>query len=682
MKEYTKTLPVRKDEETYFRVKDVTDQFNRCEEYWRPETERIIRNQRVFWGLNFGQWPAYVVEKMRQQGRRPPTFNIIGKKIESQIGSFISNGFDITYAPTIGDIDSLTLKAQDIYYSEKAIMDWETSEMIALRDMFNAVGYERMIISDMYSDFGNIAFEPLPPTHVFLDPSWKSVYTRDLERYFVWDMMKPSQIRRKYHKASDRLSELEDKEKSEGIDYGEFHSGIQQYNSVEEKWGDYHKVIEYHYVITQERWWEWDYKNDCPFPETGFKPGSKEDHEAKTNYVARMNLDPNSDIGPVKQKKRVKMVEAICPTLDAELQLTKGKDRVQTNNVNLYPIGNSYNGQFKGTTDDLYDVQISYNRGEMNIDDIQARSAKGAFILDEALAGGDARLKAEIEAHWNDAGARIWVAEGTTSDLGQHGGIIELKGVPPTPDMFNQSSRRLDLADWLSMVPAAMDSRTENAQESGKLFQSKFQVGLIGQKFAMKIYERHKKDKAQAVAIQMKITHAGYPKQFNKAGTKDNFWVNRRVKDVYGRTHILDDISALPDMKVTCVPSKSGINVRTELRSQYAEVLNVMKDPDDRLLRLILIGGILETENMPDDTKEEIRKALQILKTNAALTEAGKNMQLRTAIQQIPGSAPAPQQPTQQQITMGEESEAEKQIGTPQQEEGQPVTTQEGGENG
>lgn len=90
------------DEGKWVRNRWLLMMYDKYEDYYRNEIERIIRNQRMYWGVNFGQWPAYVVEKLRAQGRRPHQYNLTAKKIESQIGSFIANGFDIKYMTVSG----------------------------------------------------------------------------------------------------------------------------------------------------------------------------------------------------------------------------------------------------------------------------------------------------------------------------------------------------------------------------------------------------------------------------------------------------------------------------------------------------------------------------------------------------------------------------------------------------
>jgi hypothetical protein len=627
----------------------------------------------MMWGVNFGQWPSYVVEKLNVQGRRPPQYNIIGKKIEQLVSSYTANDFDMKFAPKEGNVDSLTHILQDMYYSDKHHMKWKSSRRIALRDMHNMVGYERMTISDKNSDFGNIAFEPVSPSHIYLDVGWRSPDVDDIRHYFDWGMYTPTEICDMFPNASSELEVAKEREELTGIDMGEYFGGIPYYRNSDVKWGDRHKVITYHWYEKEDRMWEYDLKNHCPFPETGFKPNSDQDIAAKRQYAEMMGLDLNFDITMTKQKKRTKYVQAICPTLNAEIFLANGKDKIQTNNCNIYPLGDSYNGQFKGTTDELYDLQISLNKDEMIIDDIQMRTGKGAFILDEALTGNDRQRRDEIEQQWNDPAARIWVEEGTTKDLGPNGGIIPIPYAPVSQDLFRQADRKYELADWLS-VPAAMDARGQSSSESGKLFQSKVQVGLLSQKYGMEIYEMHETSKAMAYARQVKYTYSGIPRTFHPPAGGSPIIVNRRNSD---NTATFDDISALPSMLVTAVPNKKGINYRTDVRDQSNEVLQFLQDPQDRLAKLIFLQALIETYDIDDEEKEESKKAFAILKQNAALQQAVlyKQMSMQLAPPQAKNLPPqggeavsGPEEP--QQVSMGVASpEEEGRMGTPQEDE-------------
>ena len=676
---YLSKPPRPLDGEKYERIRWIQSQFIRYEDYWQSDIERYIRNARMYWHVNFGQWPQYVIDKLRDQGRRPPTFPIIPDKIETLVGSFLANGFDMKYEAMDGKIDSLTMKAQDMYFSDKYNLDWESAEISCLLDSHIMVGYERMVISDQVDAFGNIAWETVNPRHTFVDPGWKTDYTKDLKSYFVYDIKTAMEISSTYPNSSEKLRMLKEREEREGVDYGYNYGGAPRYRTIDEKWASGHKVIEFHHVKESEQWWEYDKKNQCWFPETGFKPNSEEDRQAKVQYIQMMELAPD-DIVNLKKTKKEKRIEAICPTIDQSLFLIRGKDMIQTNNINLYPLGIRFHGQFQGIVDRLYDVQLAVNKGEMQIQDIQQRTAKGAFLLDRALTGGDPELEAQIEQQWNDPAARIWVDE---DSLNKGNMVQELPSRPPTGDQFQQTNRMYDMADRFSKVPAAQDSRTESSQESGKLFRYKVEVGMVQQKYLLKFYERHKRDKAEAYLIQAKITYAGTPRTFGKSDGKDVVQINQPAVDMAsGNPVVLDDISKLPRMKVIIIPSRSGVNMRSEIRSQMLEYMGLLTDPQDRILKIIFLTEAFNTGEFTDEVKAEVRKASDMLKMEAALTTAGtiKEMENRlmgaTAqadkmMQQIGGGGQqqAPDAPPPQQMSMEEPDQNQMIEGTNQEDQ-------------
>ena len=565
---------------------------------------------------DYGQWPSYVVEKMKAQGRTPPTYNITAKKIESNIGNFLANGFDMKFEATSGRKSDWAFRLRDMALSDKRNCDWQTSENVCLRDMHVMVGYERMVISDQHdSVFGNIGYESLCPTHVYPSPSWKSPKAFDISNYFEWGFYLVEEMIRMYPRMADELKEWRDREELTGIDFGNYHGGVQRWANTDQKWGSYHRVITFHSVYGYDREWEYDLVNHCPFPENGFKPGSDGDHERKQRYVQENNLGDNWIT--IKQKKREKRIESIVPSLNSELFLCVGKDRIQTNNCNLYPLGNSLYGQFRGTVDDLYDTNVDFNSSQMSILDIQKRAAKGGRFLDEGIVQGDDQKMHEIEVATALPGANIWLPEGSTKEYPN--GIIPIQTPPPSPDLFNISQQRLVLADWLT-TPAAADARNDVANPSGKLFQSQVAVAQIGQKYPLAILERHKREKLQAYAIQAKITYSGYPRSFSSLdGEGEALEINQPGEDPMGRRVWINKIDIMPDMKVTLVPAQNGLDLKTELRQSYADIIQQLNDPNYQLLKSIMLEGIFETIDNTEEKRDEIKKACMMIKQFFAL---------------------------------------------------------------
>ena len=616
------------------RIELLLKQFTNYELYHQKDLNRFIRNARMYWHLDFGMWPEAVVEKLRKEGRRPPTYPVIPDKIETLIGSYLSNGYDVKMVPDDDTLDEMTIRVMDMYLSDKKKLDWDCSHIVALLDSMIGVGYERFYLTDHVDEFGNLAMESLNPRYTLLSPAWKSNYARDIDDYFTWSMQSATEIVKKNPRHSERLLELYERERMDGIDYGVSVGGAPRYKDADQKWMSGHKVIEFHHVERIDRMYEYDVKNKTWFPDTGYKPGSAEDRAIKMHYIKIMGLDPDRDVKWLKQKKVVKYVETIVPSIDMELKLKDGKDVIQANCVNLFPLGIRYWGQFMGlVVDRMYDVQQTINKGEMNIEDMIQRMAKGAFLIDAGLFGGDAKIEDEIRANWNDAAAKMVVDEGSTARYPN--GLIPLPTVAPTPEMFRNTERYYDHADRFSKVSSAQDSRTEGSNESGKLFNMKFEASKLQQIYPKRFYERHITAIAEAWIFAAKHSYAGIQRTFSKEGLgKDTFDINvPGVDTITGKPVIINDIATLPRMKVTLAPSENGLNMRLQKRNEMGELLGLVeKDPNDRLYKVLFTKEVLKTMEFGEEFKNEVEMASKLLMEAAALQTMAQIKQLQSQL--------------------------------------------------
>ena len=627
---------VHKDD--YERIRWCHNTFLKYNEYWRDETARGVRNARFWWGVNFGQWPDNIVQRLLDQGRRPPTYNVVLDKMETMIGSIMGAGWNTRYEPLYGKGDSIMGKLDDIRNTDEQNLDWEYTETMVFLDALSMVGYERMAITDKLHDLGNITWEQLNALRVLRDPRWMSTDIDDLDDYFTYYYLTPSEVRDMCEgDVSEQLTELEAREKRDGIDFG-YYEGFTTYDDPGAKWIDRHLVLEFHYVKREKVWWEYDKKNYCLFPETGFKYGSEQDKQAKAQYAQEAGLT-GEDIVWDKKKVVTKYIERIAPTINRELFLARGKDRVQCGSVNLFPLGFQYQGQFQGIVDRIYDLQLSINRGEMSMDSILATTAKDTMFIDEGLAGGDPVKKAQIEDAWNMDGARIWVEEGAMADLGPNAGVIPLPHREVSADAFRVIERRYELADRLSKVPAAQESRTEGGQEPNILYENKLSVASIGQWLYGMLHKRHRVAKAKAYLRQAKITYAGAPREF-RDDSGEPFTINKTTYDDAGQSYTLDDISTVPEMRVIAIPNKGGPSYRLQNQQQAAKLLPISnQDPNNRLITLILMEIAVDGEQLPDDKKDELTKAFALSKAQAALMIGGSIQGMQATMQQARAQA-------------------------------------------
>jgi hypothetical protein len=638
-KDYTGGVVKHTDEASHSRVQWMQSKFTRYEDFWQPDLARYTNNARALWGINFGQWHPRVVEEMRKQGRKPKTHNIILDKVEKFIGNMLSNGYDVRYSPAQGNIDSLVLKLQDMYYSDEALMEWGTAETEVLWDSMAGVGYESMQISNKYHDLGNIAWVKRNPRRILLDPTWKSTDVDLLKNYFTWGRFTVDQICDLFPIHSERIKDLKDREAKEGIDYGENEGGVANYDSTYTKWADDHLVYEYHFIEKKKREWEFDRKNNCPFPETNEPFGSPADRAQKYQYIQLMGLR-NEDITFVTQDKVTKYIQACCPTLDSELVLLDGKDLIQVGNCNLFPLGLKSEGQYMGYVDRVMDLQQSYNKRQNWKEDIMMTAARGKVIMDESLAGTDGEKKTEIQEQYNKPNDITWV-QGL--DMGGKNMIIPINATPIANDIFQMD--RQDLEEFDRFIPgnAATDGRMQHSREPNSMFQSKIEVGQISMRLASTLWESHKKRKAMAYAKQAKITYAGTPRDFGNKSGVDSSRINDIQEQPDGSRKILDNIALLPDVKVTMVQSKDGVNIRTQTREDLGQLAEFIgKDPNNRLASLVIAGEIIDTVALPDESKESIKKAFDLMIQAAGLDVIAHIKQSEAALNPKPAEPPPP----------------------------------------
>jgi hypothetical protein len=649
------SVEARKTPDKMQAIRKLTDRYQRYEDFHQMDLSRYSLNSRFLWGINYGQWPAHVVASLLDEGRSPPQFNILWDKAKTFTGAILNNQFEPRYAPVQGKIDSLCLKMEDMYYSDKSLMEWDKSTLRALLDSTCGVGYERMIVSDRFDPFGHIGFEACDPTRILVSPIWRSDDIYKLQDYFTWDKMSVDDIFNTFPNHSPRLKELREREKRDNINYG-INTGTSEYQTAGAKWGDRHLVYEFHYIERKTREWEYDKKNRCPFPETDETYHSAEDKAQKLRYIHAMGLSTD-DIIFIEQTTVTKYIKNFCPSIDGELWLADGKDVIQCGHVNLFPLGIKHEGSYVGLVDDTIDVQRAYNKVQLDIQEQITRDAKGGGLIDGALANGDKDKQDEIIEARNKPGTWVFTEEGATSGLGTNNGMIPFQRTGVQTELWGYATTLEKQADKFSHVPAVLESKAESSKESAKMMDIKAQTALISQRVYNSVYEAHEKDKASAYASQAKHTYSGVSREFSARDGNSTIVINNKKTGEDGRCHFEDDISVIPDMKVTMVPSKRGNNLRSQLTEEYDNLLKVTaQNPTLVLPTLIALKAKYELQVMPEDTKAELDKAFDLVIDNAAKAELIKSKQLSAALN--------PQQP--QAGAQAQVAGAEKKAGAPQ----------------
>lgn len=662
--------------ETQLLVDNIYQGCTKKQEYYSTDRERLIEMSRLYWGVDYGHYSQYVVSKLLSEGRQPVQIPLLTNKLDGLRGALIRNQFDIKYMSMDGKFDKLSMALQDMYYSDKETMNWDWSYNIFLRDFLLQFGVEEMVISQRHSKLGNLSFIPRNPALCFPDPNWKDGNGWSLRECDIIGFYTADALMEMFPDKADALRA--EKERQQIInkinqvvvrEYGPHQSGI-PYQNIEAKWGEQHMVIEHHEMRTETRTWEHNIRDGIvPFPETGFKAGSSDDISKKKHYIEQNQLDPETEIRRMPQTKRVYYKTIVCPGLTKDVVLFDGPHYMQIGRLPLFlSTPSRFGSQMRGIADLLKDVQLNTDRYILMMQEILNRSARGAFVMDPAIVGGDAAKMAEFESEWNNGAARLWSVMGASqTGQGLAGYIKELPSNHIPNDLMGFSQLMEGYGDKYSYQTPSTEGRSESSKESGKLYQSKYEAAIISRGVIDRELEIHSKDKAEAYMLQAKITYAGIPRTFPKIGGGKSITVNELALDSEGGFARNNDISALPRQRIIIQPSQRGVDVRVSNRGMFTELKMNERDP---LMNAIYDKQIFGTFEMTDEARKEGEAALALITREAALAKAANIQMMELKMEQM-GNPPVPPEPDQGQqqtpVAGPEANMQEAAAGTPMQ---------------
>ena len=304
--------------------------------------------------------------------------------------------------------------------------------------------------------------------------------------------------------------------------------------------------------------------------------------------------------------------------------------------------------------------------------------------MDPAIVEGDETMMANIDSNINRPGAKFWTKEGALM-AGGNNYILQVPEAHIPQDLFALNNLMFELSDKLSTMPAASEGRAESSKESGTLFRSKYEAGLIAQGDMYKSLELMWAEIADAYYRQARITYAG---QNNRtfAGFKngEGFTINESVPGPNGEKLIKNDISKLPRIQITIKPSEKGLNTRSNNRIAFSEVMHSLPR-NMQIAPIAFMEGIVKTLDTSEGFQEEMEAIFELEKANAvsmiernmaenALVAEQAKAQLKSmqqqgiAQQEQPlGGQPSPAM-TGEEATNPNKQKALMMAGTPQEE--------------
>lgn len=597
------------------------------------EKTRERKNWRFYDGTDYGQWDEAAVRLLIQEGRPPHTFNFIETKVDTIVGSMLTDEYQLSYETELGEKNNPAIMLNELFIEDKDLCNFDFEFLQFVRAGFVYRGYMQFYVDRVKDPRGRLAWRYLPPDRVQVDVDWKTNDINDCKWIFVSAWMSPEAIMQKYKpKKSEVQMALDQWEmgKSENLQESELEKVFDRSDEFYDQLNGLYLVIEKYELkqTTKVRLWD---------PLRGeFMP---DQDEMDADLIMKMAYLQGQHLESLPKTTNECFCHTICPGISLNLSLAKGKTELQTGG---YPIlsyaSNMINGHPNTLVDQLRDSQEAYNKRVSTATHILMTSANNALLIESDAVEDQGELE-RIGKQRGRPGAYFIVEPGAIS--GQKVKHLE-KNQPPS-DFAQAADQILAVANQLTpAVPAVQAQQEGSSGESGIHFQSKLaqaQVAMqIPQKFLKAVW--HQIGEAYFQAVKQ---HYTYPMLFQSSREGVPFFLN-----VPGGI-MVEELSRL---KVVINQSPNSETYRRQLLQQFVALAQYLPDPATKmaLTRLVLqsLPGVPDEDldKLSETAKlsEDYQKLLLVFQTN----QLASQMQMQAMQNQMGmmgGQAGPPGQP-------------------------------------
>lgn len=587
-------------------VRKIKDEFDRAVQADEKNRRRSYTNWKSYFAVDGGQWEDIVRDRLHMNNRHAAQYNIIGPKVDALTGSLVQEEFDLDWKPVEGVRNSLTEGIKTAFYSDKELGNYEKNVEAVIRDGLIYEGNIKVGMSSKYNPLRNISMVRGIPGYLIKDPYWISDDDFDLMKAWEVFHLHPEELAQKYDVSSPYLDEQIRLARVAGNDYEEFIRDPNDLILMERK-GTLVRVIEYHWLeiiqtsrligqkMDSERW--------LPFPIT--KEKAKLEQFMITNHI-----DPMT-IMEAPYEDRVHRVRTIAPEAVEHHLLEDGVSKVQCGMLPYISFtANRVFGQNKGIVDDLIDIQQTINKRESKLTDMIATAQGGGKLVNKNLFDGPVERQ-RFRERANDP-SYVEFVEG--EELSKERAIHYINSNQYPSQIVNQLMRMWDIVDRVSKVPAALEAISENANESGVLFERKLAVARINTITIVNRIRDFRKKLAEAYFHQFQLAYNGPERQFSTMDGKRATTLNKRVFNAAdGKIYIQNRPDQAPRCQVICTESRSAPNRKIRDRAVYSELYNLSTQTNPEYSSFFF-ELLLETMDLDEVHKQRLLEISSIQK--------------------------------------------------------------------
>jgi hypothetical protein len=585
---------------------------------------RMERNFGLYSGVNFKQWTQSQVSALNDEKRPVLTFNYIQKYVDTVHGSLMQNPFDVHFDPIDPSATTGVNIMQQLYDYDYERGDWEMEHSKVIRDGLIYKGVGEWFIDFRHDSLGNPGYRHNNPAVIFEDPFWQSDDIKDCRMLFKTSQMTAQQIKDTYNKKSQEIDDAI--RQVELLSHNYDSNKINQMCSRDKDYidGDRYKVIE---AVYMQR-----IKKNRIFDKTKRNFLDVEDEEIQRDM---MRLQGESLV-LMPQEYSVCKIFTFCPGIDLNMVLAEGDHPVQIGRL-PFDIWSSKNlfGQRQGLVDILADAQVALNKKESVIMHIQSLAANGVEFVEEDMFVDEGDFQNYVD-NKNKPGTVIKVASGSL----QQGKQAPVKTSAIPQDLIQSLQRTVNFMQEASSVVAATQGKSEGANESGILFQSKRTQALVPLELLNKSIKRLISGMGESYFYLAKKVYSDAPRYFKSKKSRQFIAINQEISPT---GDISNDINAIPRQNVIIEESQSGLNKRQELLAQNAELSQRMTNP---ALKASFDKEMIKYTTLPEEAKMQAIKRAEDFEALQDLQIQVQMAQLKASLGQL-GQPPQEGEPPQ-----------------------------------
>jgi len=606
------------------------DSFTNSIRMKQEETNNVQASMNAYIAINNRQWDGNSVNTLLGQGRPVNTYNFIKPNIDKVYGQIVMNPNSVIFTPMNQKDNAGKNIVQSLYEYDYERGNWEKEKHRFYKDTLIHTGVLEMYKDYTHSKLGNVGLRALNRfSDIVLDPFWNTDKVSDCKYYIKSKWMTDRQLKDKFR--------LKNEEIEAGIREAEALRGSIDYEETLEELSINNTEF-YDEQKKRYRVLEVVYMQEIPYEKTYSK---KLKRIMKENELPDVKRTENGTIVDSKEYVKLTEYENVCkvmtvaPAVGLGLILQEGEHPIQVGKLPIY-VASSDNtmGVRQGLVTGMVDAQMSLNKTKSMILGGQITAANGGLLVKEGLFKNNAEFERFTKER--TIPGRVFKVDDNA----------KLSDAITTIPVGNEPKGLEQQLDWTERFlekytnsTAAISGRSEGANESGTLFESKKQQSQVAHVGIVEIFAQVDKEIAEDYFFTCKKMYAEKYRSFTNARTGDQFEINKDMNaqdpevqngqfnrylanaDEQGYFKI-NEIAKLPRHDVVIKRSELGLDNKQRSLSIYNEMMQRSINPIMKSLyekAMIPLMDIPEQSIKQMETAADIFVELQIAQTKSQI---------------------------------------------------------------